>query len=256
VRHDVIIATKVYIAIGDKPNQRGLSRKHVLHQIKESLKRLATDYVDLYQVHRWDYDTGVKETLSTLNDLVREGAVRYIGASSMWAWQLSKALYTSELMGYEKFVNMQNLYNLLYREEEREMIPLCRDQNIAIIPWSPTAVGVLTGRYLKEGKLFVSESDIIRLQPDTINYRVYIEPPENVEIVKRVMEVAREKGIKPGQVALSWLYCKGITSPIIGTTKPEHLEEAVSALGIRLTDYEIKYIEEPYKPKPVSSHIK
>ncbi len=255
VREDVVIATKVFGAMGDKPNQRGLSRKHIMHQFKESARRLGTDYIDLYQIHRWDYETPIEETLSTLTELVRHGGVRYIGASSMWAWQFAKSLYVSDKLGYERFVSMQNVYNLLYREEEREMIPLCKSENIGLIPWSPTAAGVLSGKYFKNGKLAVAESDISRLQPNTPDYKTYIEPPENAEIVGRVMELARNKGVKPAQIALAWLYYKGVTSPIIGTTKPEHVEEAVEAQEIRLQDNEAKYLEEPYRPKPVFGHV-
>jgi len=254
VREDVVIASKVYSVMGQKPNQSGLSRKHIMRQAKESLRRLATGYIDLYQIHRWDYETPIEETLSTLNDLVREGSVRYIGASSMWAWQFSKALYTSEMLGYEKFVSMQNKYSLLYREEEREMIPLCKSQNIGTIPWSPTAVGVLSGRYLKDGKLVVGQDDIQRLQPNSNGYKDYIEPPENAEIVKRVVELAQSKGVKSTQIAISWLIHKGVTAPIIGTTTPEHLQDAVGALEIKLSDADMKHLEEPYRPKPVTSH--
>lgn len=255
MREDVIIASKVCSPMGDKPNERGLSRKHIIHQVKESLRRLGTDYIDIYQIHRWDYETSIEETLSTLNDLVRQGLVRYIGASSMFAWQFAKAGYISEIRGYERFVNMQNKYNLLYREEEREMIPLCKDQNIGITPYNPTAVGVLAGRYLKEGKIVISKSDIKRLQPDdkfaSIYYKPYIEPSQNAEIVKRVVEVAQNKGVKPVQIALAWLFHKEVTALIIGTTKPEHVLEAVEAREIKLSDQEIRHLEEPYKPSPV-----
>lgn len=252
-REDAVIATKVFGVMGDKPNQRGLSRKHIMWQIKESLRRLKTDYIDLYQIHRWDYETPIEETLSTLTDLIRQGIVRYIGASSMWAWQFTKALYIADMKGYARFVSMQNVYNLLYREEEREMIPLCKAEGIGIIPWSPTAVGVLSGKYYKDGKL-IPPVDNPRLSPDRIDYKIYIEPPENAEIVKRVIEVAQNKGVKPVQIALAWLLHKGVTAPIIGTTKTEHVEEAVEATTIKLTDDEIKYLEEPYKPKPVFGH--
>jgi len=217
------------------------------------LSRLKTGYVDLYQMHRWDYSTGIDETLSTLTSLVHQGKVRYMGASSMWTWQFATACFTSEMKGYEKFVSMQNLYNLLYREEERETIPFCKTFNIALIPYSPNAVGVLSGRYLKEGRLVGGPNDSERLQPGTgfYAYRAYIEPPENAEIVKRVVETAKNKGVTPTQVALAWLFEKGVTAPIVGTTKVEHLEEAVDALSVKLTDDEIKYLEEPYRPKPV-----
>jgi aryl-alcohol dehydrogenase-like predicted oxidoreductase len=258
VREDVIIATKVNSKMGEKPNQRGLSRKHIMWQVKESLRRLGTDYIDLYQIHRWDYETLIEDTLSTLNDLVRSGAVRYIGASSMWAWQFSKALYTSEIEGYEKFTSMQNKWNLLYREEEREMIPLCKDQNIGVIPYNPVAAGLLSGRYTKDGRIEIGRNDLIRLQPD---YRIagmyrkpYVDPPENSEIVRRVMEVAQDKGVKAAQVALAWLYQMGATAPIIGTSKPEHVQEAVESMDISISDKEIAYMEEPYVPKSVVGH--
>ena len=258
VREDVIIATKIYNPMGEKPNQRGLSRKHIVNQVKESLKRLQTNYIDLYQTHRWDYETSIEETLSTLNDLVGSEVVRYIGASSMWAWQFSKALYISEIRGYEKFTSMQNKWNLLYREEEREMIPLCKDQNIGIIPYNPIAVGLLAGRYIKEGKIALEKNDMKRLQPDqklaSYYFKPYIEPPENAEIIKRVSEVAQNKGIKPAQIALAWLFHKGATSPIIGTSNPEHVQEAVESIEISLSDKDIIYIEEPYKPKPIAGH--
>ncbi len=255
VREDVVIASKVYNVMGQKPNQSGLSRKHILWQASESLRRLRTNYIDLYQIHRWDYGTPIEETLFTLDCLVRGGVVRYIGASSMWAWQFSKALYTSEMLGFERFVSMQDKWNLLYREEEREMVPLCKSQNIGIIPWSPTAVGVLSGRYLKDGKLLIGQDDIKRLQPNSNGYRDYIEPPENAEIVKRVIELAQSKGVKPTQIAISWLIHKGVTAPIIGTSTPEHLQDAVEALDIKLSDADMKYLEEPYRPKPVTSLV-
>ena len=258
VRGDVVIATKVYNPMGEKPNQRGLSCEHIMQQVKVSLRRLQTDYIDLYQTHRWDYETPIEETLSTLDALVRKGTVRYIGASSMWAWQLSKALYTSQMKGYEKFTSMQNKYNLIYREEEREMIPLCKDQNVGLIPYNPTAVGLLSGRYLKDGKIVLEKTDMSRLQPDhefsRYYYKPYIEPPENAEIVGRVVELSKNKGVKPTQIALSWIIHKGVTAPIVGTTNPEHLEEAAEALEINLSNEEIKYLEEPYKPKLVSGH--
>jgi len=258
VREDVIIATKVYSVMGEKPNQRGLSRKHIMKQVRDSLRRLKTDYIDLYQTHRWDYETPIEETLSTLNDLVRSGVVRYIGASSMWAWQFSRALYTSEIKGYEKFTSMQNKWNLLYREEEREMIPLCKDQNIGVIPYNPVAAGLLSGRYMKGGRIEIGRNDLMRLQPD---YRLagmyrkpYVDPPENAEIVRRVTEVAQDRGMKPVQIALAWLCQKGATAPIIGTSKPEHVQEAVESMDISLSDKDIAYMEEPYVPKPIVGH--
>jgi aryl-alcohol dehydrogenase-like predicted oxidoreductase len=255
VREDVVIATKVYSAMGEKPNQRGLSRKHIMHQVQASLRRLNMSYIDLYQIHRWDYDTPIRETLSTLNNLVHQGAVRYIGASSMWTWQLAKALAISDRMGYERFISMQNVYNLLYREEEREMIPFCKHEQIGIIPWSPLAVGVLSGKFLKGQQLVVHNSDISRLQRGQQHYQRYIAPPENAYIVQRVIEVANTHDVTPAQIAIAWLLHKGVTSPIIGTSNPDHVEEAVEALSIRLSDREITYLEEPYQPKLVTGHL-
>ena len=252
-REDAVIATKVYGKMGDGPNDSGLSRKHIMKQINDSLKRLQTDYVDLYQIHRWDYETPIEETLSTLTCLVREGKVRYIGASSMWTWQFATAIYIAEMKGYEKFVSMQNRYNLLYREEEREMIPFCKANGIGIIPWSPTAAGVLSERFYKNGKIILPENEA-RIKPGSDDYKVYIEPPENAEILRRASEIAKNKDITIPQVAIAWLLHKGVTAPIIGTTKPEHVEEAVNATTVKLSDDEIRYLEEPYKPKPVYGH--
>ncbi|MGD0331207.1 MAG: aldo/keto reductase [Nitrososphaeria archaeon] len=258
VREDVIIATKVYSKMGEKPNQRGLSRKHIMKQVKDSLNRLQTDYIDLYQTHRWDYETLIEDTLSTLNDLVRSGIVRYIGASSMWAWQLSKAMYTSEIRGFEKFTSMQDKWNLLYREEEREMIPLCKDQNIGVIPYNPVAAGLLSGRYSEGGRIEIGRDDMSRLQSDSklaaIYHKPYVDPPENSEIVRRVTEVAQDKGVKAVQIALAWLFRKGATAPIIGTSKPEHVQEAVESVDISLSEKDIAYMEEPYVPKRINGH--
>ena len=256
-REDAVVATKVFGRMGDGPNDSGLSRKHILRQIDASLKRLGTDYVDLYQTHRWDYDTPIEETLSTLTDLVHEGKVRYIGASSMWAYQFATAYFTAEMKGYEKFVSMQDLYNLLYREGEREMIPFCKERNIALIPYSPNAAGVLTGRYLRDGKIVVRPDENGRLQPNSgyYGYGLYVPPPENAEIVKRVVEVAKDKGATPTQVALAWLFAKGVTAPIIGTGSVEHLEEAVGSLSVNLAPGEVKFLEEPYRPKPLA-HVR
>lgn len=248
VREDVVIATKVWGVMESGPNKGGLSRKHIMWEAEASLRRLGTNFIDLYQIHRWDYGTPIEETLSTLNDLVRKGAVRYIGASSMWAWQFSKALYISEIRGYEKFVSMQNKWNLLYREEEREMIPLCKSLNIGIIPWSPTAVGVLSGRYLRKGKFIVEKDDLPRVQGRR-DYVKYMDPLENTEIVKRVVELAQNKGVKPVQIALAWLFHKGATAPIIGTSKVEHVQEAVESIDINLSDKDVSYMEQPYVPK-------
>ncbi len=242
VRKDVVIGTKVYFPQGDGPNERGLSRVHIMQQINESLKRLQTDYVDLYQTHRWDYDTPIEETLRTLDNLVREGKVRYIGTSSMWAWQLAKALWTSERLRLEKFISMQPQYNLVYREEEREMVPFCIDQNIAIIPWSPLAGGFLTGKYKRDVR-----PDSPRSRHTFMRDRYFLS--EDFDIVDRVKEMATNKGVKLAQVALAWLLHKDyITAPIVGVTRIEHLEDAVEALEIKLSPSDIEYLEEPYQP--------
>ncbi len=250
-RDEAVVATKVFFPVSDKPNDRGLSRKHIMRQIDASLRRLRTDYVDLYQTHRWDPETPIEETLSTLTLLVQQGKVRYLGASAMWTWQLAKAYFIAEHRGYERFVSTQTPYNLLYREEEREMIPFCRAHGIAYMAYSPTAAGVLSERYLRGDRLEVEPDAPGRLQPGVgYWYETYIRPPENAEIVRRTIELARSKDVTPSQIALSWILHKDVI-PIIGTSKVSHLEEAVEALEIRLTDSEIRYLEEPYRPKPV-----
>lgn len=251
-REDAVVATKVRGEMGPKPNQRGLSRAHIMWQIGESLRRLKTDHVDLYQIHRWDYETPIEETLSTLTDLEGGGKVRYIGASSMWSWQFAKALYTSDKKGYARFVSMQNLYNLLYREEEREMIPLCRAEGVGVIPWSPNAGGMLSERYLEGGKLVTKESDSGRVSPGSMGHTRYVGKPQNDAIMRRLVEVANQKGATTNQVALAWLLLKGVTAPIIGTSKVEHLEMMVGAVDVRVSDEEAKYLEEPYIPQPVT----
>jgi len=251
-REDAVVATKVFFPTGPGPNDRGLSRKHIMRQISESLRRLRTDYVDLYQIHRWDYETPIEETLSTLTDLVHRGMVRYIGASSMYTWQFAMAYYIAELKGYEKFASTQTPYNLLYREEEREMIPFCKAHKIAYMAYSPLAAGVLSGRFYKDGQLVVPPEGPGRLTAtEFYAYKAYVAPPENAEIVGRVIEVAQSKGVKPAQIALAWLFHKGVDVAIIGTSKVEHLEDAVEALELKLTDDEIRYLEEPYRPKPI-----
>jgi len=217
--------------------------------------RLKTGYVDLYQIHRWDYETPIEETLSTMTNLVRENKVRYIGASSMWAWQFTKALYTSDMKGYERFVSMQNLYNLLYREEEREMNPLCKSENIALIPWSPAAGGFLSGKYFSSEKITTSDKDNLRVAPGSYGYKRYAEKVSSNEILKRVVEVARAKQATPVQVAIAWLLQKGATSPIIGTSKIEHLEEFLGSFDVKISLEEAKYLEEPYVPQAISGHV-
>ena len=248
-RDQVVIATKVHGAMGDGPNERGLSRKHILDSIDASLRRLGTDYVDLYQIHRWDYETPIEETLDALNDIVRAGKARYIGASSMFAWQFAKALYTSRLNGWARFVSMQNHYNLVYREEEREMNPLCRDQGVALIPWSPLARGFLAGNRTRDHK-----GETTRSTTDPFADRLYYRD-EDFKIVERVTQLAKQRGATNMQIALAWMLSKPeITAPIIGASKPHHLPEAVAALDVKLSTDEIKSLEELYQPHPVLGH--
>ncbi len=243
-RDEVVIATKVFFEMGTKPNQGGLSRKHILSSIDASLKRLGTDYVDLYQIHRWDYDTPIEETLEALNDVVRAGKVRYIGASAMYAWQFAKALFTSDLHSWARFVSMQPHYNLIYREEEREMLQLCLDQKIAVIPYSPLAKGLLTRKPNKE------RNETLRAQTDTVGKRQYNE--EDLTIAQRVYEIAEARGLPMAQISLAWILSKSvITAPIIGATKPHHLEDAAAAVSVRLTPDEIHHLEEAYQPHPI-----
>lgn len=247
-RDEVVIATKVYFDMGPGPNDRGLSRKHIMSSIDASLKRLGTDYVDLYQIHRWDYDTPLEETLEALNDVVRAGKARYIGASSMYAWQFVKALFTSDLHGWTRFVSMQPHYNLIYREEEREMLALCQDQKIAVIPWSPLAKGRLARKPSPE------QQETLRAQTDAIGKRFYSD--EDLTIAQRVSDVAEARGLPMAQVALAWLLSKPvITAPIIGATKLQYLDDAVAALSVQLTPEEIKHLEEAYQPHPVVGFV-
>jgi aryl-alcohol dehydrogenase-like predicted oxidoreductase len=244
-RDEVVIATKVYSEMGPGPNDRGLSRKHILSSIDASLKRLGTDYVDLYQIHRWDYETPIEETLEALHDVVRIGKARYIGASSMYAWQFAKALYTSDLHGWARFVSLQPHYNLIYREEEREMLPLCQDQKIAVIPWSPLARGLLTRMPSKE------RNETLRAQTDAFGKMLYTREDDFVT-AQLVSDVAEARGLPMAQVALAWMLSKAvITAPIIGATKPHHLDDAVAAVSVKLTAEEIQRLEEAYRPHPV-----
>jgi aryl-alcohol dehydrogenase-like predicted oxidoreductase len=243
-RDEVVITTKVYFETGSGPNDQGLSRKHILSSIDASLKRLGTDYVDLYQIHRWDYETPIEETLEALHDVVRAGKARYIGASSMYAWQFAKALFTSNLHGWTRFVSMQPHYNLAYREDEREMLPLCQDQKIAVIPWSPLAKGRLARKPSKE------HNETLRAQTDAIGKRLYTD--EDLTIAQRVNDVAEARGFPMAQIALAWMLSKPvITAPIIGATKPHHLDDAVAALSVQLTPEEIHHLEEAYQPHPI-----
>ncbi|MFL6072489.1 MAG: aldo/keto reductase [Mycobacteriales bacterium] len=246
-RDSYVLATKVNSPMGQGPNDRGLSRKHILEAVDASLKRLGTDYIDLYQCHRWDSETPIEETLGTLDDLVRSGKVRYLGASSMFAWQFSKALYTARLRGWTRFISMQSHYNLVYREEEREMIPLCRDEGIGIVPWSPLARGLLTGTRSIEGR------STIRAKSDGFARELYDE--SDLGVVDTVIALASKRHLSPAQISLAWLLHKpGITAPIVGATKPEHVDDVVTAPQVSLTEAEIQYLEQSYRPHAVRGH--
>ncbi|MFQ5400935.1 MAG: aldo/keto reductase [Anaerolineae bacterium] len=248
-RDEVVLATKVYFPTGDDPNARGLSRKHIMTAIDASLRRLGTDYVDLYQIHRWDENTPIEETMEALHDVVKSGKARYIGASSMYTWQFAKAQYTADLHGWTRFVSMQNHLNLVYREEEREMLPFCRDQGVGVIPWSPLARGFLAGNRRRDGK-----APTPRARSDGFAHHMYYQP-EDYDVVDRVVELAGRRGVTPAQIALAWLLHKpGVTAPIIGASKMHHLEEAVSATEIELSEEEITFIEALYRPHSVLGH--
>ena len=245
-REKVVIATKLFNPTGDSPNERGTGRKHVRHAIENSLRRLGTDYVDLYQIHRFDRDTPVEETLDALSELVTEGKVLYLGASSMAAWEFAKFLYKADQQGFQRFVCMQNHYNLVYREEEREMIPLCQAEGIGIIPWSPLARGFLAGNRNRDTK-----GETTRAKSDDFAHKMYYQDSD-FTVVERAREVAAETGTTPAQVALAWILQKpGVTAPIIGATKTHHLEDAVKSLEITLSPEQIRRLEEPYQPHPV-----
>lgn len=244
-RDQAVIATKVFSRMNDDPNGRGLGKKHIRHSIDESLRRLGTDYVDLYQIHRFDPETPMEETLEALAEVVRAGKALYIGASSMYAWQFSKMLHTADRLGLPRFVTMQNHYNLVYREEEREMIPLCRAEGIGIIPWSPLARGMLAGN---------RRAGTARAKSDDIAQRLYVSESDD-RVVDRVAEVAKERGVPPAQVALAWLlHQPAVTAPIIGASKPHHLTDALAATDLKLSTDEIAALEEPYVPHPVLGH--
>jgi aryl-alcohol dehydrogenase-like predicted oxidoreductase len=247
-RDDYVLATKVYNPMRPDPNGRGLSRKALITEMDHSLRRLGTDYVDLYQIHRWDYDTPIDETMEALHDIVKAGKARYIGASSMFAWQFAQSLYTADLHGWTRFVSMQNHYNLIYREEEREMMPLCQDQGIGLIPWSPLARGFLAGNRAKGG------GETTRSRSDDYATQLYYSD-DDFAIVDQVTEVANSRGVPNMQIALAWVLAKpGITAPIIGASKPHHLDDAIGALSVKLTDEEIKKLEAPYKPHRILGH--
>jgi len=248
-RDQVVIATKVNQPMGEGPNERGLSRVHIMNSIEASLRRLGTDYVDLYQIHRWDSETPIEETLETLHDLVKAGKVRYIGASSMYAWQFAQTLHLADLHGWTRFVSMQNHYNLVYREEEREMLPLCRAEKIGVIPWSPLARGFLTGTRARGGG-----GETTRSRSDDFAASMYFQDAD-FRIVDRVLDLAKRRGVPPAQIALAWLLSQpGVTAPIIGASKMHQLEEAVAALETKLTDEESRSLEELYQPHPVLGH--
>ncbi len=248
-RHEVVVATKVFNPMGDDPNARGLSRKHIMHAIDESLRRLEMDYVDLYQIHRFDPTTPIEETLEALTDVVKAGKALHIGASSMYAWQFAKMLDTSDRLGLSRFVTMQNHYNLIYREEEREMIPLCLDRGIGCIPWSPLARGFLAGNRRRQDM-----GETTRARSDDFAHRMYY-ADDDFEVVERVSEIAKRRGVPNAQVALAWLLQKpGVTAPIVGATKPNHLSDALAAMSLRLDAEEIATLEAPYRPHPVLGH--
>jgi 1-deoxyxylulose-5-phosphate synthase len=244
-RDEIVLATKVHGPMRSGPNGGGLSRKAILTEIDHSLKRLGTDYVDLYQIHRWDPETPIEETLEALNDVVRAGKARYIGASSMFAWQFAKALAASERHGWARFVSMQDHYNLLYREEEREMLPLCASEDIGVIPWSPLARGRLTRPW---------DAETARTDKDEFGSTLYRD--EDADIVARTLEVADRLGHTPAQVALAWVLSHpAVTAPIVGVTKPDHLVDALAAVDIDLSDDDIAALEEPYQPHPIAGHV-
>ena len=248
-REDYVLATKVYFPMGPGPNDRGLSRKHVLAAIDASLRRLGTDYVDLYQIHRWDYQTPIEETMEALYEVIRAGKARYIGASSMFAWQFAKAQNLAERQGGTRFASMQNHYNLIYREEEREMIPLCADQGVAVLPYSPLARGVLTGNRGRRGERRTTRAGDDPLSDERYN------SPSDFDVVDRLAEVAAARGAPPAQVALAWLLSRpAVTAPIVGATRLGHISDALAAVQLSLTEEEVHRLEELYLPHRVLGH--
>lgn len=244
-RDKLVIATKVFFPMGSDPNQKGLSRKHILHAIDDSLRRLGTDYVDLYQIHRFDYETSIEETLEALTKVIKAGKALYIGASSMFAWQFAQMLYMADRHSFSRFVSMQNHYNLVYREEEREMIPFCRAEGIGVIPWSPLARGLLAGN---------RKAVTLRSQADDYAQKLYTREADD-RVVDCVEQVAKNRGVPPAQVALAWLLHKpGVTAPIVGASKPHHLQDAVAAVNLKLSNEEISTLESVYVPHPVLGH--
>jgi aryl-alcohol dehydrogenase-like predicted oxidoreductase len=248
-REDYVLATKVYFPMGPGPNDRGLSRKHVLSAIDASLRRLGTEYVDLYQIHRWDHDTPVEETMEALHEVVRAGKARYIGASSMYAWQFAKAQRAAERNGWTRFASMQNHYNLMYREEEREMLPLCADQGVAVLPYSPLARGMLAGNRNRQGERRTTRAGDDPLSDDRYS------SPGDFDVADRVAEVAAGRGVPAARVALAWLLSRpGVTAPIVGATRLGHITDALAAAELTLTSDEVRRLEEPYVPHPVLGH--
>jgi aryl-alcohol dehydrogenase (NADP+) len=248
-REQIVVATKAFFPIKDGPNTRGLSRKHLFDAIDGSLRRLGMEYVDLYQIHRFDSDTPIEETLSALHDIVKAGKARYVGASSMAAWQFATMLHLSDRRGWTRFVAMQNHYNLIYREEEREMLPLCREERVAVLPWSPLARGFLAGNRRKGDR-----GDTARAKTDDFAHQLYY-TDDDFAVADRVVEIAGRLNVRPTQVALAWLLAQpGVTAPIVGASKLSHLDDAVEALKVRLSADEVKFLEEPYKPHPVLGH--
>jgi len=249
-RDEMVVATKVFMPVTPGENGKGLSRKHVLAGIDSSLSRLGMDYVDLYQIHRWDPHTPIEETMGALDDVVRAGKARYTGASSMHAWQFAKAQNVAATAGGARFVSMQNHYNLIYREEEREMIPQCIDQGVGVIPWSPLARGMLAGTRGRDGSRRTTRSET-----DAFSDYLYNQPTD-FDVVERAVEVAGERAIPTAQISLAWLLHKpGVTAPIVGVTKPGHIEDALAAEHLHLSDDEIKLLEDPYVPHPVLGHF-
>lgn len=248
-RQAVVVATKVHGAMGDSPNERGLSRKHIMHAIDDSLRRLGMDYVDLYQIHRFDRTTPIEETLEALTDVVKAGKALHIGASSMFAWQFAKMLNTSDRLGLRRFVTMQNHYNLVYREEEREMIPLCRDEGVGLLPWSPLARGFLVGNRRRQ-----DGGETTRSRSDDFAQNMYY-ADDDFRVVERVGEIAAKRGVSNAEVALAWLLAQpAVTAPIVGASKPGHLEAAVKAVSLKLDAEELKALAEPYRPHRVLGH--
>jgi aryl-alcohol dehydrogenase-like predicted oxidoreductase len=242
-RDEVVLATKVFFPTGKGPNDHGLSRKHIMMAIDASLRRLGTDYVDLYQIHRWDYETPIEETVEALHDVVKSGKARYVGASSMHAWQFAKALHVAERHGWTRFVSMQNHYNLIYREEEREMLPLCQDEGIAVIPWSPLARGFLAGNRTRE-----NWGETLRAKTDDYGQRLYYQELD-FDVVERVKQVAQRKGVEPIQIALAWLLSKpAVTAPIVGVSKAGQLQSLLRAFEVSLSEEDVRLVEEGYKP--------